>query len=314
MESYVNDEPNKMQQETALFRRGETPEGYDALRLGSTIVSWTPSQFVSEDRYGLKIVAVMNGSVYDIDAYKLRGACKRYGLLNFDEVLRMGHSSSHVILNLPSGSLDVPTFPGIYGEHSTKTLLAALFNHFQLLQPHIQSVLNHKTRAEAREIILMLALDNYGWRNLLMLSWQGSILNDLLDRSGISYFMSYSQKLSEPLIYQLGEGAKNSQFDFFLRMQAVEVYQAKGRILRKYVPGNTFFVKAESEAELTLGRTLFNETYLDRFLEGIGDDADPEIDRIFFFGLADSCLADWIIGKTITVSELHEFGVSEGLL
>lgn len=277
-----------------------TTTDYVPLRLGPSVVGWTSFLSQAKGKHNTKVV--MEGKVYDFKVITLWTAMRKFELKDTELYWKAVGYLNHVILNLPSGSLDLTTDGHLidYTERSTNTLYAALSNYFLLLEDYIQSYLNSKTPAKAIETILALDNIEYPIDFLHLLSWRGTVLNDLIEPSQMMFFISDSSE--EPTT--LGE------LDSFMDFVFLQAPLLNGNEICRFLPKNTFFLKAFSDEELSLGRTLFNQDCLNAYLEETGHQIDPHCDRVFFFGPADSCIADWIIGETITVSELHEFDVS----
>lgn len=305
----TEEENLRIAQEQA-FSAGLTPDGYTPLYLGSTLIGWTASRPVAVKAETGIVIAVMGGRVFDLEGMSLREAFERHRLEENAAGWRID-GYTDIIINLPPDSLDFHRRRTVnYTERSTKTLHSALGNYFRLLEAHIQSEIHKKTPAEVIELILVLDRSCYPWESLFNLSWRGTIMNDLLTRSRVKYFTSYIQHLSEPLITPVGTIGR---FAEFLAIQSVEMYNQGGnQLARRLLPQNVFFLQAASEEELTVGESLFNERIMDLFLDEKGYPTNPKFDRVFYFGPANSCLADWIIGEIITVKELHQTALSKG--
>lgn len=296
------------------------PNGYAPLSLGSTIVGWTSPPWEEGIREARTAKAVMGNKAYVFEIPALWLAREPLGLTGDEDFEFQSGFLSDIILNVPVGSLDVTTHSHFikYTERTAKTLHSALSNFFRLREAHIQSEL-HKltTPSQAMEALLTLMTNHYSWNSLIELSWRGEKLKNLPSASNMTYqnqIVRWGTSLQTVLPVRLAE---TSSFMGFLGLQTLneKVEKAPGdRVFSDFKPENVFLLKAESEEEQSLGEKLFVKEYLDVFLYETNHQTDLESNRTFFFAQADDSLANWVIGTTITVSELHKLLRAKGVV
>lgn len=299
-----------------------TLNGYTPLRLGATIIGWVAHDLLETfhgDRDSKLSKVVMGRKAYELNLAGVYDAC-RQGLIDGPDVkwrslfLKELDYSADIVLNLPAGALDVDPHGCIsFTERTAAGLGASLSNYFRLREAHIQSELHKQAPARVMESLLSLHNNNYHWNYPRLMSWRGKELNDLIGPSRMMYMgqnadsesMSPMRSVSVTAIY----------FMDFLLYQALgrEETVAPWKSLVEFERENVFFLKAASKEEQLLGEMLFDEEYLKAYLDEHNYKDEPGSKRIFFFAQADDILADWIIGTTITVSDLHELLRAKGL-
>lgn len=293
------------------------PDGYIPLQLGSTTIGWISSSLGGESGQEPRMVkAVMGDKAYKFEFPALWVARESLGLTGDNDFEIQADFFADIILNVPVGSLDVTTHGHLikYTDHTTMTLHSALIDFFRLRATHIQRELHKLTPTQAMETLLSLMTNHYPWDSLAELSWRGTKLKSLPSASRMMY---QNQKIGwDSSVSTILPVKITSSFMGFLKRQTFNIREEKTfkQKLLSFKPENVFFLKAESEEEQLLGETLFDKHYLNVFLEETNHQADPKSDKTFFFAQADDSLADWIVGTTITVSDLHRMVVAKGLL
>lgn len=250
-----------------------------------------------------RVKAVMGNKAYDFEL----------NALWYSYEVKQSHYIADIILNVPVGSLDLDSEGHYidYTDHTVTTLESALHNFFLLREAHISHELNQKTPAEAMVALLDLINSRYPWKHLTQIGWQGKNLNDLLHPSRLVFL---TQEIWSPTTsgLRLVDDYADTFMNFISLIPLKICHTVWGRT-EQLIPENVILLKAETEDDKLLGEMLFDEEYLNMFLKETGHEFVPDQKRVFFFAQEDNRLAEWIIGKTITVKELHEMAVTKGL-
>lgn len=290
------------------------------LKLDSSVIGWTslplPLDSVEDN---LIIKVVMGDNAYDLEKSALWHSFVEVGITDDQTFNHSAFSEelayhSNIILSMPIGSLDVED-GGLrieFTDRTTTALYAALSNFFLLRGALIESEFHQKPPAEAMEMLLSLSNTLYPSERLSRMTWRGKRLNHRLEPSGMMFFEQTANAPQTQSPQRISDEIPN--FMEFVSLQTPSRRTTvRGRVSR-FVPSNVFFLKAETEEERVLGETLFDDKYLSMFIRETNHQVVPGDDRVFLFSAADDMLADWIVGTTITVSDLHEMAVAKGLL
>lgn len=297
-------------------RFGVTPDGYTSLKLGSTIVGWTSPPLAEKDDVNYLIVkAVVGRKVYDFELNALSVACDAFEIDAHDALGVQANYIAHTVLNLPVGSVDLTTHGTLinYTKRTAETLCSALTNFFRLRAAHVQAEMHRKTEPEVMEMMLALGNSQYSWKHLNRMTWRGTLLTDLIKSSRMMWFeegVRFGQTTSISPVAEQAEYFMN-----FISLQSPSRKRTPWGGVAKFEPKNVFFLKADSDEEYLLGERLFkgsHQEYLRMFLREVSDEIIPEYDKVIFFDKADSCLAKWIMGTTVTVNELHKMVIDNG--
>lgn len=221
----------------------------------------------------------------------------------------------HFRVAFPVGSLDISDVGEIeYSTRTVVTLCIGLTKFFKAMTVMVQSELH--ACATPTEVVRKCAeLATYKYPSELLkwgMYWRGMKLRIVL-RQRIE-IIAAKPKPEEPYIGLLpakrhrefgptGDLQGDTPFRAVVEAHTREDYGYSGYSFE--VPENTFLIRAFSEYEQTMGRTLIGSyDLLKRFSEATGRAMMP--DAIFFICTAGDSLEEWVDGEVFSVPELAE--------
>lgn len=298
--------------DTLPVELGLDPELYVPLRLGSTVIGWTPSlSAMLEDQQGAAVITVVMGeSIMELDPQEVRANfLYRKTESEFSVISPLfnyvGVYLDPTILNLPAGSLNIDIAGGAYSPDDVETLFAALSDYLRLLHIYVQSELHRHPPLEVVKIVRILTNQNYSTDAINELLWRDEMLDELVADSDLLFFHQGSCGAERVSYVQ--------HFNRFVGLHGGKLKRKKSGFgfTTEPVPNTVFFLKASTEEEYRLGEKLFHENYMNALIKTLGynrsaDAGDvAKVKCVFFFGSADDRLADWIEGTVIPISEIR---------
>lgn len=299
--------------DTLPSKLGLDPELYVPLRLGSTVIGWTPSvSSMLENRPKKRVAKVIIGDrIEEIDFHLLWEYLpdELAKPVSEFEVNRMMRYGGDIILNLPVGSIDVDDFTPLF---------VTMVDWFRVQYSYIQAALHQHSPEEVMKIVRTLMNNSYYWEwdeGDAGFSWRGQLINNLIKASHMK-FCWRTQK--NPNFNRVKETSLSLQLVSDMpRFDMLMFYQLQNSAPDKdFAPQYTFFIKATSEEEQKMSEKLFQEGHLDMMLQEAGHkvDSDYSHSSTFFFGQSDDPLVEWIRGTHISTTALCNVAKRYGFL
>lgn len=284
--------------DTTAEEKMNLDERYVPLRLGSNVVGWAPNvtRLIEDKEVGRSAMLLVGDKLHRT----------RLSALQRSDSAAFRAYSGEVILNLPVDSVDIDESGLIdYSkERSAEATFTAATNYFRLLQSFIQSEFHKKTPAEALTLLTALMYHNYPTAWIEQLSWRGDKLNSLVSKKWVAFFRQSANKRFDAELKFVHDETRT--FRDFLDLQTRWVSRKEGYgAVRTFTPENVFIVVTSAEDQL-IGEMLFEEFYLNAFLQETGHKINSLHDRTFFFCEENHPLVDWVAGTKIPLTHLHE--------
>ena len=286
--------------EVSLAGLGFDPDHYVPLKIGSSIIGWTPTcDRLVEDQHADRGKYFIVG-----DEVVIAGRGYQWGLGDSGP---FSYYTGEVILNLPPRSVvfdENETF-ALYSEQNRTTLHEAMNLYTHALHIHLQAELHKRSPHEVMDLLLALMNYDYPDSQLNELSWRGKALVELLRESKASHL--YVSDLGPLDMRAKDLNSRGDEITDFFALQAVWVKNKLGGedIKRVFNPSNVFLVTVSQDDEF-LSKLLFTEANLTCFVKNSGRPINPKRSTQFFLCEEGDPIMDWTKGTTISLSELHD--------